>query len=145
MNGLLASITTLLVLTTLGCSSEKSPESADEAAQPASASSNSNAPQLTGTHRLAGEGSSWRPSPHMHEWYDLTVATFAHGTGIDVDAYEAKVFEIFREFGRAEGIGGEAMVGHLKLLPRQMVDIVKEDPAVLKTYDDFWTAVAGPD
>jgi hypothetical protein len=39
----------------------------------------------------------------------------------------------------------EGMIDHLKLIPRQVVDIVKENPDVLKDYDSFWAALAGPD
>jgi hypothetical protein len=87
----------------------------------------------------------WKRSPHMRAYYDFTVATFANGTSIDVDAYEARSFDIFREFARANGASEEGMVDHLKLIPRQIVDIVKEDPAVLQSYDTFWAALAGPD
>lgn len=87
----------------------------------------------------------WKKSPHMRAYYDLTVATFANGTDIDVDAYEAKSFAVFREFARANGASEAGMIDHLKLIPRQMVGIVKEDPAVLKSYDAFWAALAGPD
>jgi hypothetical protein len=90
----------------------------------------------------AGE---WKRSPQMRAYYDETVATFANGTEIDVDAYEARSFAIFREFARAQGMSEAAMIDHLKLIPRQVVGIVKEDPAVLKSYDAFWAALAGPD
>ena len=43
----------------------------------------------------------WKRSPHMHAYYEETVATFKNGTDIDVDAYEARSFAIFREFARA--------------------------------------------
>jgi hypothetical protein len=81
----------------------------------------------------------------MRAYYDATVATFANGTEIDIDAYEAQSFAIFREFARANGASEEAMIDHLKLIPRQVVDIVKENPAVLKNYDSFWAALSGPD
>jgi hypothetical protein len=87
----------------------------------------------------------WKRSPYMRAYYDATVATFANGTNIDVAAYEARSFEIFREFARANGRSEEGMVDHLKLIPRQVVDIVKADPSVLKDYDAFWVALAGPD
>jgi hypothetical protein len=90
----------------------------------------------------AGE---WKRSPHMHAYYDETVKTFANGTDIDVDAYEARSFAIFREFARANGMNEAGMIDHLKLIPRQVVGIVKEDPAVLKSYDAFWAALAGPE
>lgn len=89
--------------------------------------------------------SEWKRAPHMRAYYELTVATFAKGTDIDIDEYEARSFAIFREFARANGGSEEAMVDHLKLIPRQIVDIVKENPAVLKDYDAFWVALSGPD
>jgi hypothetical protein len=100
-------------------------------------------PQPT-TVDIQGAG-EWKRAPHMRAYYDATVATFANGTDIDVDAYEAKSFAIFREFARANGVSEEAMIDHLKLIPRQVVGIVKENPAVLKDYDTFWAALAGPD
>src|SRR4030095_16375083 len=76
----------------------------------------------------------WKRSPHMHAYYDETVATFKNGTDIDVDAYEARSFATLREFARAKGTNEAAMVDHLKLIPRQVVGIVKENPAVLQSY-----------
>jgi hypothetical protein len=90
----------------------------------------------------AGE---WKRAPQMHAYYEETVATFKNGTDIDVDAYEARSFAIFREFARAHGMNEAAMLDHLKLIPRQVVGIVKENPAVLNSYDEFWAALAGPD
>jgi len=90
----------------------------------------------------AGE---WKRSQHMRAYYDETVKTFANGTDIDVDAYEARSFTIFREFARANGMNEAGMIDHLKLIPRQIVGIVKENPAVLQSYDAFWAALAGPD
>lgn len=100
-------------------------------------------PQPT-TVDIQGAG-EWKRAPQMRAFYDETVATFANGTAIDVDAYEARSFAIFREFARAHGADEQAMVDHLKLIPRQVVDIVKEDPGVLRDYDSFWAALAGPD
>lgn len=104
---------------------------ADDAPQPA-------------TVDIQGAG-EWKRAPQMRAYYALTVATFAHGPLVNIDEYEAKSFAIFREFARANGANEEVMVDHLKLIPRQMVEIVKEDPAVLKDYDSFWVALSGPD
>lgn len=89
--------------------------------------------------------SAWKRSPHMRAYYDETVATFANGTDIDVGAYETRSFAIFREFARANGMDEAGMIDHLKLIPRQVVAIVKDDPAVLKSFDAFWAALAGPE
>jgi hypothetical protein len=101
-------------------------------------------PQPT-TVEFRDDASDWKRSPHMHAYYDETVKTFANGVDIDVDAYEARSFAIFREFARANGASEDAMVDHLKLIPRQVVGIVKENPAVLQSYDAFWVALVGPD
>ena len=100
-------------------------------------------PQPT-TVDIQGAG-EWKRSQHMHAYYDETVKTFANGTDIDVDAYEARSFAIFREFALANGMNEAGMLDHLKLIPRQVVGIVKENPAVLQSYDAFWAALAGPD
>jgi hypothetical protein len=131
---LLGAIATTALVATSGCSHggphpQASNASANEA-QPA-------------TVDIQGAG-EWKRAPQMHAYYEETVATFANGTDIDVDAYEARSFEIFREFARANGASEEAMIDHLKLIPRQVVGIVKEDPSVLKDYDAFWAALAGP-
>jgi len=89
--------------------------------------------------------SEWKHAPQMRAFYGETVTTFASGSAIDVDAYEARSFAIFRELARAKGVNEQAMLDHLKLIPRQVVGIVKEDPAVLKDFDSFWAALAGPD
>ena len=118
------------LLVTAGCAQEPKHEPQPE-------------PQPT-TVDIQGAG-EWKRSPHMRAYYDETVKTFANGTAIDVDAYEARSFAIFREFARANGMNEQGMIDHLKLIPRQVVGIVKENPAVLKSYDAFWAALAGPD
>lgn len=100
-------------------------------------------PQPT-TVDIQGAG-EWKRSPHMRAYYEETAKTFAKGMDIDVDAYEARSFAIFREFARANGMNEEGMLDHLKLIPRQVVGIVKENPAVLNDFDAFWAALAGPD
>jgi hypothetical protein len=36
------------------------------------------------------------------------------------------------------------MQDHLKLIPRQVVQIVKDDPKVIDSYDNFVAATFGP-
>jgi hypothetical protein len=116
----------------------------EKAPQNAVANPHSRAANPT-TVRLADDGSAWKKSPHMRAFYDLSVVMLSPGTKIDVDAYEAKSFGIFREFARANGMPEAGMIDHLKLIPRQVVGIVKDDPSVLKSYDAFWIAMVGPD
>lgn len=102
-----------------------------------------NAPQPT-TVDIQG-ANEWKRSPYLRAYYEETVKTFATGMDIDVGAYETRSFAIFREFARASGMNEAGMLDHLKLIPRQVVGIVKENPAVLNDYDAFWAALAGPD
>jgi hypothetical protein len=126
-----------------GCSPKALHESLHGKSPHHAAQSNADASQPT-TYSIQDDSSSWKRSPHLHAYYDMTVATFAHGTNIDVDVYEAQSFAIFREFARANHASEQAMLDHLKLIPRQVVGIVKENPAVLASYDSFWTALVGP-
>ena len=128
----LSAAAVMALLATAGCmhTSPHSPDS-EQAAQPT-------------TVDIQGAG-EWKRSPHLRAYYEETVKTFAKGMDIDVDAYEARSFAIFREFARANGMNEEGMLDHLKLIPRQIVGIVKENPAVLNDYDAFWAALAGPD
>jgi hypothetical protein len=134
---LLSTVAITTLLTVAGCSQVSRGSHGDEH------KAHGDGPQPT-TVDIQGAG-EWKRSPHMRAYYDATVATVANGTEIDIDAYEAKSFAIFREFARANGKSEEAMIDHLKLIPRQVVDIVKENPAVLKNYDSFWAALSGPD
>jgi hypothetical protein len=97
------------------------------------------------TVNLQGEQQSWINDPHMHAFYDLTVAAFAGGPAkVDQADFQAKSFALFRAFAAARGMKPEAMVDHLKLIPGQVVQIAKEDPEVLKSYPNFVAAVFGP-
>jgi hypothetical protein len=97
---------------------------------------------------IQGGYDEWRRSPFIQQYYELTKASFANGADkVDFADYQEKSYFIFRAFGAASGGGKsaeEAMLDHLKDIPRQMVGIVKEDPSVLETYDRFWIALSGP-
>ena len=140
-SGIFLSTVAITALLAAGCSHvSRHSHGSEQTAQPSGRSSD---PQPT-TVDIQG-AAEWKRSPYMRAYYDATVATFSNGVDIDVDAYEARSFAIFREFARANGMNEQGMIDHLKLIPRQVVDIVKENPAVLKDYDSFWAALAGPD
>ena len=105
------------------------------------------APAPSATVNMQGnDAKAWAADPHIHAFYDTTVAAFAKGADkVDFAAYEQKSFAIFRDFGASKGMPPEAMQDHLKLIPRQVLGIVKEDPKVLDSYDNFILAVMGPD
>jgi hypothetical protein len=97
---------------------------------------------------IQGGYDEWRRSPFIRQYYELTKAAFANGAdNADFAGYQEKSYAIFRAFGAASGGGKaaeEAMLDHLKDIPRQMAGIVKEDPSVLESYDTFWIALSGP-
>jgi hypothetical protein len=102
-------------------------------------------PQGATAHMQGNDEQAWINDPHMHAFYDTTVQAFAGGPAkVDVDAYEQKSFAIFRDFAPKMHMTPEGMVDHLKLIPRQVVQIVKEDPHVLDTYRNFVDATFGP-
>jgi hypothetical protein len=133
-----------IALMTTGCSPGTMHKSLHGKPAQHAASAHDKSSQPT-TYSIQDDSSAWKRSPQLHAYYDLTVAAFARGNNIDVDAYEAQSFALFREFARANRVNEQAMLDHLKLIPRQVVGIVKEDPAVLTSYDNFWVALVGPE
>src|SRR5687767_4107142 len=120
----LSTVVITALLASAGCSlGSRHSQAREDTAQPSARGAD---PQPT-TVDIQG-AREWKQSPHMRAYYDATVATFANGIDIDVDAYEARSFAIFREFARANGMNEQGMIDHLKLIPRQVVDIVKENP-----------------
>jgi hypothetical protein len=102
-------------------------------------------PQAETKSLQGGDNSAWSDNPNMHAFYDLTVATLGKGTAnIDFPAYQQKSYALFRAFGTSMGWKPEAMVDHLKDIPRQLVGIVKDDPKVLDNYKNFTLALMGP-
>jgi hypothetical protein len=94
---------------------------------------------------LQGDPRAFMDNPQIRAFYALSVETLGKGTkGVDVAAYEKKSMAIFGEFGVARGVGAAAMQDHLKLIPRQVVDIVKADPHVLDSFEAFSDAMIGP-
>lgn len=97
------------------------------------------------THSLQGEQSAWINNAHMHSFYDLSKEMLGKGAAsVDVDAYRDRSYAIFRAFGTSMGMSPDGMVDHLKGIPQQMVDIVRDDPKVLDSYDNFVVALMGP-
>lgn len=105
-------------------------------------------PPQAETKSLQGAGreqDAWFNNPHLHAYYDLTVATLGKGTdGVDFVAYRDASYALFRKAGASMGWKADDMVDHLKDIPRQVVGIVKDDPKVLTSYDNFMLALMGP-
>jgi hypothetical protein len=135
----------VFVLTAVGCDqAAKALHGGSGPHQPAAQHAEQSGPT---TVDIQGGYNEWRASPFIHQFYDLTQAAFANGADkVDFAAYQEKSYAIFRAFGGSTGgkAGEEAMLDHLKDIPRQMVGIVKDDPSVLESYDKFWIALSGP-
>lgn len=102
-------------------------------------------PSAGATQSLQGDQAAWIKDPHWRQYYDLTRAAFANGPDkVDMKTYTEKSYAIFGDFGVAHGMPREHMIDHLKLIPGQIVQIVREDPHVLDTYDNFIAAAFGP-
>ena len=103
-------------------------------------------PTAAGSMSLQGnDTAAFFANPNAHAFYDLTVKTFANGPkGVNFAVYQDQSFAVFRALGASMGVPPAAMQDHLKLIPGQMVQIVSEDPSVLKTYDSFIEAMIGP-
>ena len=115
------------------------------AAQAQHAGAPAAAPPAGRTVDIQGDPRAFMNNPHIHAFYDLSVATLRPGAPkLDVKAYEEKSFAIFRALGASMGGSPEAMQDHLKLIPRQVIQIAKEDPKVLDSFDNFTEALIGP-
>lgn len=88
---------------------------------------------------------SWVDDPHVHDFYRLTVAAFAHGPQrIDRAGYEKSSRAIFRALAQARHMSPDAFETHVAAIPGQMIDIVTRDPQTLASYAAFATALFGP-
>ncbi|MBL8771749.1 MAG: hypothetical protein JNK30_10240 [Phenylobacterium sp.] len=82
----------------------------------------------------------------MRAFDALSVETLRSGAPpLDIKAYESRAYAMFHAFGEARSPGGgPGMADHLKLIPRQVVKIVKDDPKVLDRFDTCADAMVGP-
>lgn len=101
--------------------------------------------ETTVTKNVQGDQSAWINNSHMHDFYRAAVAAFANGPSkVDFPAFEAKSHAIFDAFAVSMGTDPKAVQEHLALIPKQVVQIAKEDPKVLDSYDKFIVALMGP-
>lgn len=77
--------------------------------------------------------------------YALTIALFAEGVEqVQLAEYEQQVFTLAVASEEFAGASAEAIIDHLKDIPRQLVEIIREDPAVLDSCSNFSVALVGP-
>jgi hypothetical protein len=84
--------------------------------------------------------------PLMKAYYELCVAELGKGVDkVDAAAFEQKSYALFRSVAVSKGVSPDALQEHLKAIPRQVVQIVKQDPKTLDSLDNFIDALVGPD
>jgi hypothetical protein len=101
-------------------------------------------PPPTSANLQGGDTEKFMNNDYIRRFYALSVTTLKGQAHPDLDAYEQKSYAIFREFGVYMGVGPEHMQDHLKLIPRQVAQIAKDDPHVLDSFDTFTEALVGP-
>jgi hypothetical protein len=101
-------------------------------------------PETVTLDAQGGDYPEWFQNPHMVEFYALSVEMLRAARRVDADAYEQRAYAIFRAFAQSLGANPDGMIDHLKAIPREMVGIVKDDPKVLDSYDNFLVALRGP-
>ena len=102
-------------------------------------------PGETITLNAQADSSEWEQNEHFRKFYPLSVEMLGPGTDeVDVELYERRSYEIFRAFAESIGVDPDGMIEHLKNIPREMVIIVRRDPAVLHSYESFNVALRGP-
>ena len=82
--------------------------------------------------------------PFYDDLYALTVEVFADGASSVVSSeYAARVFALVRAAEEFAG-NADAFVDHIKDIPDQLLQIIREDPTVLASCASFSVALVGP-
>ncbi len=77
-------------------------------------------------------------------FYALTLSVFAVGAAnVSTEEYTRRVFSLVRSSQEFAG-ETEAFVDHIKDIPGQLLQIIREDPAVLDSCANFSVALVGP-
>ncbi len=76
--------------------------------------------------------------------YELTKAVFVVGAdNVVLSEYENKMFDLIRHSEEFKD-DPQAFIDHIKAIPGQTIDIVKEDPKVLDSCENFQVSMVGP-
>ncbi|MBL4581750.1 MAG: hypothetical protein JKY29_08030 [Gammaproteobacteria bacterium] len=82
--------------------------------------------------------------PFYDDVYALTVEIFAEGAeNVNLEYYQEQVFALVRSSEKF-GDDAEAFVVHIKDIPGQLLEIIREDPQVLASCANFSVALVGP-
>ena len=101
-------------------------------------------PAETITLDAQGHSPEWENALQWRQFYTLSIEMLRGNANPDVAGYEQKSYAIFRAFAESIGASPDGMIDHLKNIPREIVAIVKDDPKVLDSYENFMVALRGP-
>ena len=77
--------------------------------------------------------------------YELSARVFAAGADtVDVADYEREIFAYVRSREDMSVEQADAFIDHIQDIPRQLVEIIDEDPAVVDSCANFSVALVGP-
>lgn len=97
------------------------------------------------TMNMQGDDSDWWSNPYNYAFYGAAVMAFAKGADeVDAAALDAAFMQIARDFALHMGADPAMMQDHLKLISGQMIEIVREDPGVVASYENMMLALRGP-
>lgn len=83
--------------------------------------------------------------PYFVEVYELNVAMFSQGVeSVRPEQLAEAMFDHARNSGYFTPEQAEAWIDHIKDIPGQFVDILREDPSVLDSCYNFQVASVGP-
>src|ERR1700754_4473912 len=100
------------------------------------------------TFSLQGGATPTCEDPLTRASYDVYRAAFANGPDkVDLPAFEHQERASIRAYVASQGWppgDADRLIDHLKDIPRQFVEIVKDDPKVLDSCEAFSLAMSGP-
>lgn len=82
--------------------------------------------------------------PFYDDAYALTAEIFAGGAeNVSLEEFERQLFALVRSSEEFEN-DPEAFVEHIQDIPRQLIEIIDEDPTVVDSCENFSVALVGP-
>jgi hypothetical protein len=100
---------------------------------------------VTGNLQGGDQAAALRANPYFRELYGVSVVALAYGPDkVNLPDFEARFFAVARKMAAETGGDPAALQDHLKLIPGQIVRIVRDDPKALDSFDRFVLAMVGP-
>jgi len=103
------------------------------------------APDSSATVNIQRDDSAFCGTAVFDELYALTVVVFEVGAdNVNLAEYEQKFFALAVTSPLFAGGSVESITDHLKAIPGQLIEIIREDPSVLDSCSNFSVALVGP-